>query len=122
MILKLRDGKILISNNTIPSETSGTYITFEYELGTNHYDTVLSVNGHMYYGKNPKIELDFEDPLLTFKVDLYDVNKRLMRTYEGTYNYLKLCLIGNNNLIDIHKQLELLYNENEKLKEKGEVI
>lgn len=122
MILKLRDGKIIIGDNRIPSETSGTYITYEYELGTNHYDTVLTIEGRLYYGKNPKVQLDFNKPYINLKVELYDTNHKLMRVYTGSYHYLKLCLLGNMNLIDIYNELKLLYNENRELKEKGEVI
>lgn len=122
MILKLRNGNILVEENAIPSDVSNTCITYDYELGTNHYDTVLTVLGSVYTGSNPCISIDTNANCIEFKVELLDTNERLMRVYTGVYEYKKLCLIGTNELMDVYKQLEILYNENIKLKEQGEVI
>ena len=48
MILKLRNGKILIEENTIPSDVYNTEVLYDYELGTNHYTTVLTIDGTTY--------------------------------------------------------------------------
>ena len=122
MILKLRNGKILIEENSIPSDVSNTEISYDYELGTNHYGTVLIVNDDVYRGLNPKVNLDLGGNEINLQVKLLDSRKRVIRKYTGTYKYLKLCLIGTSELMDVYKQLELLYNENVKLKEQGEVI
>lgn len=122
MILKLRNGKILIEENTIPSDVYNTEVLYDYELGTNHYTTVLTIDGNTYTGNNPKINLDLNKSKINFKVELFDSHNKSMRIYTGVYNYLKLCLIGTSNLMDVYKQLEILYNENVKLKEQGEVI
>lgn len=122
MILKLRNGKILIEENTIPSDVYNTEVLYDYELGTNHYTTVLTIDGTTYTGNNPKINLDLNKDKINFKVELFDSHNKSMRIYTGVYNYLKLCLIGTSNLMDVYKQLEILYNENVKLKEQGEVI
>lgn len=122
MILKLRNGKIIIEENTIPSDVYNTSISYDYELGTNHYKTILTVEDTVYEGHNPKVNLDYSKPRLRLNVHLLDAHKRIIKSYTGTYKYMKLCLIGSDNLMDIYKQLELLYNENVKLKEQGEVI
>lgn len=122
MILKLRNGKILIEENSIPSDVSNTEISYDYELGTNHYDTVLIINDDVYRGLNPKVNLDLGEDEINLQVKLLDSRRRVIRKYIGTYKYLKLCLIGTSELMDVYKQLELLYNENVKLKEQGEVI
>lgn len=122
MILKLRNKKIIIEENSIPSDVHHTPITYDYELGTNHYRTILTIENSTYEGLNPEVNLDYDRNDLNIRVELYDTHSTLMRTYTGTYKYLKLCLIGTDNLMDIYKQLKLLYNENVKLKEQGEVI
>lgn len=122
MILKLRNGKIIIEENTIPSDVYNTPISYDYELGTNHYRTILTVEDTVYEGHNPKVNLDYSKPSLSLNVHLLDAHKCIIKSYTGTYKYMKLCLIGSDNLMDIYKQLELLYNENVKLKEQGEVI
>lgn len=122
MILKLRNETITVEANEIPLNTSSTFITYDYELGTNHYDTVLTVCDRVYKGKNPEVNLDCNYPFIGIKVELFDTNERLMRVYTGIFSYIKLCLIGTSELIDVYKQLEILYNENIKLKEQGEVI
>jgi len=122
MILKLRNGKILIEENSIPSDVRNTEISYDYELGTNHYDIVLHIEDTIYKGVNPKVNLDFNKDTINLQVELFDTHGTSMRKYIGKYKYLKLCLIGTSELMDIYKQLELLYNENVKLKEQGEVI
>lgn len=122
MILKLRNGKILIENNSIPSDVYNTVIQYDYELGTNHYKTILYIEDAVYEGNAPQINLDYNKTNLNLKVELIDTHDRVVRSYGGTYAYLKLCLLGTPNLIDIFEQLKLLYNENIKLKEQGEVI
>ena len=122
MILKLRNGKILIENNTVPSDVHNTIVCYDYELGTNHYKTLLYIEDKVYEGSAVNTQIDYNKPQIEFKVELIDTHNRVVRKYTGTYIYLKLCLIGTSEITDIYKQLELLYNENVKLKEQGEVI
>ena len=122
MILKLRNNKIIIQDNTIPSYVFGTSVSYDYELGTNHYTPILYIKDDVYTGTNPIVKLDLDTHEVNLRVELQDTHGKCMRVYTGTYTYIKLCLIGTSELMDVYKQLELLYNENVKLKEQGEVI
>ncbi len=122
MILKLRNNNIIIEDNSIPVDVRKAKIIYDYELGTNHYKTILKINDKVYEGPNPIADLDLKSDTLLLKVELLDTHNRLMRTYTGTYKYIKLCLIGNTKLIDTYEQLKVLQEENTKLKEQGEVI
>lgn len=122
MILKLRNGKILLENNTIPLNINDTIFSFDYELGTNHYTTVLHINGKKYIGLNKILDLDLNTDTVELKVELYDTNNTCMKIYTGTFKYLKLCLLGDNRLVDIYEQLKFLHEQNIMLQEKGDVI
>ena len=122
MILQLRSDKIYVRENTVPEYLGAVSIRYDFELGTNHYRPVLSVNGVVYEDISPTITLDLNTPTVVFKVDLYDSHARIVKTYTGTFNYLKLCLVGTDTLVDILEKAKELYKENIKLKEQGEVI
>lgn len=122
MILKLRNGKIIIEENRIPTLCVGVPISFDYELGTNHYKTILTVLDKKYEGAYNVIPLDILDKEVSFKVELLDTHNTIMRTYTGTFTYMKMCMIGYPNIIDLYNELQRLYKENEELKEKGELI
>lgn len=122
MRLKLRNKTITIENNTIPEHVRRTPIVYDYELGTNHYRTVLTVDTKTYEGVNPIINLDILGDTVYLQVDLYDTNNKLMRTYKAEPKFCKLCLVGTQQLIDVYEELQKLYKENQELKEKGDVI
>lgn len=123
MILKLRNKRVIIEENTVPDRVNDIQIKYDYELGTNHYKTVLTLNETQFYvGYNPIVSLDTDKSTVIFKVDLYDTHNKLVREYTGTYNYCKLCLVGTSKLMDVYKELKRLSKENKELKEKGEVI
>lgn len=122
MILQLRSDKIYVRENTVPEYLGAVSIRYDFELGTNHYRPVLSVNGVVYEDISPTITLDLNTPTVVFKVDLYDSHARIVKTYTGTFNYLKLCLVGTDTLVNILEKAKELYKENIKLKEQGEVI
>ena len=122
MILQLRSDKIYVRENTVPEYLGAVSIRYDFDLGTNHYRPVLSVNGIVYEDISPTITLDLDTPTVVFKVDLYDSHARVVKTYTGTFNYLKLCLVGTDTLVNILEKAKELYKENIKLKEQGEVI
>lgn len=122
MILKLRNKRIIIEDNQIPEDVYNTHIVYDYELGTNHYKTVLQIENDVYFGNSPKVNLDYNIDEINFNVKLIDVHGRCVREYSGVYRFKKLCLIGIHELMDVYKQLKQLQEENTKLKEQGEVI
>lgn len=122
MILKLRNEKIIIEGTRIPALCVGVPISFDYELGTNHYKTVLTVSDKKYIGVYHVIPLDLLEDEVTFKVELLDTHDTIMRTYTGTFTYIKMCMVGDKKLIDMYEELQKLYKENQELKEKGELI
>lgn len=122
MILRLRNGLITIKDNGLPTSTKEVHITYDYELGTNHYTTVLYINNRIHKGNVIDIDLDIDGDTLDLKVELLDAHKHVLKEYKGSFSYLKLCLIGTDKIPDMYKKLKELYNENKKLKEKGEVI
>jgi hypothetical protein len=122
MKLKLRNKKIIIENNKIPEPAQATPIVYDYELGTNHYKTVLTVNTETYEGTNITVNLDILGSTVSLQVDLYDINDRLIRTYKAEPKFCKLCLVGTQQLMDVYEELQKLYKENQELKEKGDVI
>ena len=123
MILKLRNDKIIIDRNNVPEKVDDIIITYDFELGTNHYDVKLTVDdAHVHYGNNLRFKYDSPRSSIDMKVELIDTHGTIMRTYTGTYQYYKMCAIGEQKLIDVYKELERLYIENKELKERGEVI
>ena len=119
MILQLRNNKISIKNNNVPEYMNSVRIVYDYELGTNHYKTVLYINGVEFHKQD---KLEFDTPVLEFKVELYDTHSTLMKVYTGEFLYTKLCLIGDSKLMNVYKQLQQLQEENKQLKEQGEVV
>lgn len=122
MILKLRNKQITIEEGGIPAFTAGVSIRYDYELGTNHYKTLLYINDQLYKGMYPLVPLDLDTDEIKIKVELLDTHDSVIRKYEGTFKYLKLCLIGEQSIVDIYEELQRLYKENQELKEKGDVI
>lgn len=122
MILKLRNKTITIEEGGIPAFTAGVSIRYDYELGTNHYKTLLYINDQLYEGMYPLVPLDLDTDTVKIKVELIDTHDSVIRKYEGTFKYLKLCLIGEQSIVDIYEELQRLYKENKELKEKGDVI
>lgn len=122
MILKLRNKQIIIEEGGIPAFTAGVSIRYDYELGTNHYKTLLYINDQLYKGMYPLVPLDLDTDTVKIKVELLDTHDSVIRVYEGTFKYLKLCLIGEQSIVDIYEELQRLYRENKELKEKGDVI
>lgn len=122
MILQLRNKKIHLKENTVPSSVDAVTIRYDFELGTNHYKPVLTINSTVYNDIFPTVPLDLNTDKLNIRVDLYDTHGRIMRSYSNTFNYKRLCLIGTDTLVDIYKKLQEVYKENIELKEKGEVI
>lgn len=122
MILKLRNGKITIEDNSVPELTRNVCIAYDYELGTNHYTTLLHANNITHVGPVANVALDFETPIINLKVELLDTHNRVVKTYTGSFKYIKMCLIGTSELVNVYKKLQELQEENTRLKEKGEVI
>ena len=123
MILKLRNKEIIIDKNNIPERVDGIILTYDFELGTNHYNVRLTINGEVvHYGNNLKFSYDSDKDYVDLQVDLLDIHNTITRTYTGHFNYYKMSLIGDDKLIDLYKEIERLTLENQKLKEKGEVI
>ena len=123
MILKLRNDKIIIDRNNVPEKVDDIIITYDFELGTNHYNVKLTVDDiHIHYGNNLRFKYDSPKSSIDMKVELIDTHGTVMHTYTGTYPYYKMCAIGEQKLIDVYKELERLYIENKELKERGEVI
>ena len=122
MTLKLRNGKIYIEDNTTPERADAVHISYDYELGTNHYKTVLTVDGKQYAPSTNILPMyNFTDTVI-LKVELFDSHDTLMRVYEGTFSFMRLCLIGTKELIDIYDEVQFLQQENKELREKGDVI
>lgn len=122
MILKLRNGKIIIDDKGTPELTSGVQVTFDYELGTNHYKTRLTIAGTVYEGTYIIAPLDFDSTKIDIKVELLDPHNVIMRTYTGTFEYMKLCIIDSKDIRNLYSELERLMKENKELREKGDVI
>lgn len=122
MILQLRNKTIHLKENTVPSSVDAVTIRYDFELGTNHYKPVLTINGTIYNEIFPTISLDLNTDRLDIRVDLYDTHGCIMRSYSNNFNYKRLCLIGTDTLVDIYDTLQVVYKENIELKEKGEVI
>lgn len=123
MILKLRNEKIFIEKNSVPEHVDNIIVMYDFELGTNHYGVKLTIDDTVvHYGNYLTFKYDSNKPSVNLKVELYDTHDTVMRTYTGTFNYYKTCLIGDDKLIDMHKELERLTILVKELQEKGEVI
>jgi hypothetical protein len=122
MILKLRNGRIIIEESGTPELTSGVRISFDYELGTNHYKTRLTVADTVYDGKYIIAPLDLNSSRVFLKVELLDNRDVVMRSYIGSFTYMKLCLIANDDIVNVYEELQRLTKENKELREKGDVI
>ena len=123
MILKLRNGKIILEYNKIPFDVHNIKIDYDYELGTNHYKPLLIIDGkHKYYGNNLSFKYDSQNDTIKLEVNLLDTRNRVVKSYVGEFTYFKTCYISNKEIVDLYKKVEELYNENIKLKEQGEVI
>ena len=93
------------------------YIKKQKEFGNVNY--VSAAKDAVYYVKDVyKVDTD----TVKIKVELLDTHDSVIRVYEGTFKYLKLCLIGEQSVVDIYEELQRLYKENQELKEKGDVI
>lgn len=123
MILKLRNNTILIEQNNVPENVNSMYIQYDFELGTNHLYPRLIVNDvHVFEGNHIKVSLDYPVDTLKLIVELYDTHNTIIRRYTQTFNYYKMCTLGDAQHIDIYKELERVYKEIKEIKEKGEVI
>lgn len=122
MILQLKDNKINIKKNNIVEYVNRVLLSYEYELGTNHYTPVLYIADKVYKGNNIFVELDLNLDRVNMKVELLDCNDVVMRVYESTYTYFKTCTIGDRQHIDLYEEIERLNNIIKKLEEKGDVV
>lgn len=123
MILKLRDGNITILNNSTPEHVEELKITYDFETGTNHYNVKLTIDDTVVqYGNNIIFKYDSPNNTINLKVELLDTHDNIMHVYTGSFNYYKMCSIGDDRLINIYKEIQKLYDELLKIKEQGEVI
>lgn len=122
MILQLKDNKINIKKNNIVEYVNRVLLSYEYELGTNHYTPVLYIADKVYKGNNIFVELDLNLDRVNMKVELLDCNNVVMRVYESTYTYFKTCTIGDRQHIDLYEEIERLNNIIKNLEEKGDVV
>jgi hypothetical protein len=122
MILKLRNNKVIIENSQEPENANKVYISYDYELGTNHLTPKLTINENTYFGNNIYIPIDINTNCIDIKVELLDTRKRVIHRYTNTLQYYKMCAIGDVDTLDIYTRYEKLKKEFEKLKEKGDVI
>ena len=123
MILKLRNNEITVFNNSVPENVNNIKIMYDFETGTNHYDVKLTVDDTVvHYGNTLIFKYDSPKDKIDLKVELIDTHGTVMRTYTGSFNYYKMSAIGDDTLINVYKELDRLYAENQKLKEQGEVI
>lgn len=122
MILQLKDNKINIKKNNIVEYVNRVLLSYEYELGTNHYTPVLYIADKVYKGNNIFVELDLNLDRVNMKVELLDYNNVVMRVYESTYTYFKTCTIGDRQHIDLYEEIERLNNIIKRLEEKGDVV
>ena len=122
MILQLKDNKINIKKNNIVEYVNRVLLSYEYELGTNHYTPVLYIADKVYRGNNIFVELDLNLDRVNMKVELLDCNDVVMRVYESTYTYFKTCTIGDRQHIDLYEEIERLNNIIKRLEEKGDVV
>ena len=122
MILQLKDNKINVKKNNIVEYVNRVLLSYEYELGTNHYTPVLYIADKVYKGNNIYVELDLNLDIVNMKVELLDCNDVVMRVYESTYTYFKTCTIGDRQHIDLYEEIERLNNIIKKLEEKGDVV
>lgn len=123
MILKLHDGVIDITHNNTTEPANRVFVSYDYEIGTNHLVPLLIVNASdSYFGDNVKINLDLPNPEVSLTVYLVDKQDNIIRKYTSTYTCYKMCLLGTKDYINIFNEIERLQKENAILKEKGEVI
>lgn len=122
MILQLRNNDIIIKKNNIVEYVNKVLLSYDYELGTNHFTPVLYIDDKIFKGNNIYVELDLNKDRVNMKVELLDCNDIVMRVYEHTYTYFKTCTIGDRQHIDLYEEIERLYEEIRILKEKGDVI
>lgn len=119
----LKDGSINIDMLARPERVDKVFITYTYELGTNHLRPRLLINDKTYYGDNIFIPLDLTTPLVNLTVSLLDGHSQAVHTYTGSFAYDKYCTVGptkqNYNLYTYIQEIE---KELIELKEKGEVI
>jgi len=125
MIIQLSKKKIKILPMKIPEPTSGLYIQYTFEQGTNHLLPRLKVNGKTYEGN--KIYIDLSEGFVAgnteMKVELLDGNKVPVKTYTGIIPQYSYVLYGKKpirpDLDDYNRQLERRIIE---LEEEGDVI
>lgn len=122
MIIQLRNESITIKQNNIPEYINKVFISYDYELGTNHYTPVLYIEDKVFKGNNIDIELDLNVDRVNMKVELLDTHNTIMKVYTGVYTYFKTCTIGDRQHIDLYEEIDRLNEELKKLKEKGDVV
>ena len=122
MILKLYKKNITVKHNEYPEDLHNVSVSYEYELGTNNFKPVLYINDRIYIGDNLKISLSDFNSELHLRVELYDGNNTLLRTYTGTYTLYKMCTVGTQSHVDVYKENVQLRKRIKELEEKGDVV
>ena len=122
MIIQLRNSEIIIKQNNIPEYVNKVFISYDYELGSNHYTPILYIEDKTFVGNNIDIELDLNVDRVNMTVDLIDSHNTVMKRYTGVYTYFKTCTIGDRQHIDLYEEIDRLNEEIRKLKEKGDVV
>ena len=122
MILKLYKKNITVKHNEYPEDLHNVSVSYEYELGTNNFKPVLYINDRIYIGDNLKISLSDFNNELHLRVELYDGNNILLRTYTGTYILYKMCTIGTQSHVDVYKENVQLKKRIKELEEKGDIV
>ena len=95
MILKLIDGKVLIETMFVPELMKHTYIQYTFEPNTQHLQPVLYINNQVFKGNKQFIDIQLESDNVIVRVELFDDNNRIVRTYSSNMPYNVYQILGN---------------------------
>lgn len=129
MKLKLRNEKIYVK---ALESISGAYITYDYEINTNHLNPVLKIKYNdnkinridIYRGTHTELQLDCipDRTQVLLEVQLNNSYGDTVRTYTGEFTMFKSYSIVEDKFFDIYEQLEYYKSRCEYLENEGEVI
>lgn len=131
MIVELKQGKVLIHPMKVPEPAHKVYVKYIYEDKTNHLLPRLTIGTHIRMGDDIFIDTtEYVHGELPIKVELLDGTFGVVRTYVGTLQYHKYCIVGakpirpdlDEHIHSLNKAIDRLNLRIKELEELGEVI